>query len=121
RALPTPLSAALDIAVDDHSWKNLDPPEQRQRIQDAMKRLLLSESRIQPLLLLVEDLHWIDAETQAVLDGLVDSVPRARLLLLVSYRSEYQHRWGSKSYYTRLRLDGPAPGGPSRFLKSVRG
>src|SRR5262249_56135244 len=97
RALPTPLSAALDIAVDDHSWKNLDPPEQRQRIQDAMKRLLLSESRIQPLLLLVEDLHWIDAETQAVLDGPADSVPEGRLLLLVRYPSQYHHPRASHS------------------------
>ncbi len=55
-----------------------------------------------------EDLHWIDAETQALLDSLVESLPTARLLLLVNYRPEYQHRWGSKTYYTQLRLD-PLP------------
>jgi transcriptional regulator with AAA-type ATPase domain/tetratricopeptide (TPR) repeat protein len=105
----TPLFSLLDLAVDDQSWNNLDPPQRRQRIQDAVKRLLLNESRIQPLLLLIEDLHWIDAETQAALDGLVDGLPTARLLLLVNYRPEYQHRWGSKTYYSQLWLDALAP------------
>ena len=63
---------------------------------------------MQPLLLVFEDLHWIDAETQALLDSLVESLPTARLLLLVNYRPEYQHAWGSKTYYRQLRLD-PLP------------
>ena len=70
-----------------------------------MKRVLLRESQVQPLLLVFEDLHWIDTETQAVLDTLIDSLPTARVLLLVNYRPEYQHGWGSKTYYTQLRLD----------------
>jgi tetratricopeptide (TPR) repeat protein len=69
---------------------------------------LLRESQVQPLLLLVEDLHWIDAETQALLDSLVESLPTARLLLLANYRPEYQHGWGSKTYYRQLRID-PLP------------
>src|SRR6266849_6245799 len=63
---------------------------------------------MQPLLLLFEDLHWIDAGTQAFLDSLVDSLPTAPVLLLVNYRPEYQHSWSSKTYYTQLRLD-PLP------------
>lgn len=63
---------------------------------------------MQPLLLVFEDLHWIDSETQAVLDLLVESLPTAQVLLLVNYRPEYQHGWGSKTYYTQLRLD-PLP------------
>ena len=74
----------------------------------ALKRVLLRESQVQPLLLVFEDLHWIDTETQALLDSLVESLPTARLLLLVNYRPEYQHGWGSKTYYTQLRLD-PLP------------
>src|SRR5438552_14744081 len=104
----TPLLSLLDIAVDDPSWSRLDSSQQRQRIQDAMKRLLLQESRTQPLALIVEDLHWIDAGTQALLDGLIESLPAARLLLLVNYRPEYQHGWGTRMYYTQLRL-GPLP------------
>jgi tetratricopeptide (TPR) repeat protein len=78
------------------------------RTLDALKRMLLRESQEQPLLLVFEDLHWIDSETQALLGSLVESLPTARLLLLVNYRPEYQHGWGSKTYYAQLRLD-PLP------------
>jgi class 3 adenylate cyclase/tetratricopeptide (TPR) repeat protein len=111
RALEPVLSALLwllEVPVEDEAWGRLDPPQRRQRTLDAVKRLLLRESQVQPLLLLVEDLHWIDAETQALLDLLVESLPTARLLLLANYRPEYQHRWGSKTYYRQLRID-PLP------------
>ena len=100
--------ALLDVPVEDRHWQALDPPQRRQRTLEALKRLLLRESQVQPLLLVFEDLHWIDAETQALLDSLVESLPTARMLLLVNYRPEYQHGWGSKTYYTQLRLD-PLP------------
>jgi class 3 adenylate cyclase/tetratricopeptide (TPR) repeat protein len=100
--------ALLDVPVDGRAWQGLDPPQRRQRTLDALKRLLLRESQVQPVLLVCENLHWIDTETQAFLDSLVDSLPTARILLLVNYRPEYQHPWGSKTYYTQLRLD-PLP------------
>ena len=87
-------------------WQALDPPQRRQRTLDALKRLLLRESQVQPLLVVFEDLHWIDAETQALLDSLVESLPTARLLLLVNYRPEYQHALG------RQDLLHAAPAGP---------
>jgi class 3 adenylate cyclase len=96
--LLTPLLALLDVPVSEASWAALDPPQRRQRTLDAIKRLLLRESQVQPLLLLFEDLHWIDADTQALLDGLMESLPTARILLLVNYRPEYQHAWGGKTY-----------------------
>jgi predicted ATPase len=76
------LLALLDVPVDEPAWQALDPPQRRQRTLDALKRLILRESQEQPLLLVFEDLHWIDAETQALLDSLVDSLPTARVLLL---------------------------------------
>src|SRR5207237_2594436 len=105
--LPALLSL-LDALPDDSPFRTLDPPQRRQRLLDALKRVLLRESQVQPLLLVFEDLHWIDTETQALLDRLVDSLPTARMLLLVNYRPEYQHGWGSKTYYTQSRLD-PLP------------
>jgi class 3 adenylate cyclase len=90
------------------TWQSLDPPQRRQRTLDAVKRLLLRESQVQPLLLVIEDLHWIDSETRSFLDSLIESLPTARLLLLVNYRPEYQHSWGSKTYYSQLRID-PLP------------
>jgi DNA-binding NtrC family response regulator/tetratricopeptide (TPR) repeat protein len=106
-SLPAVLTL-LDVPVDDAAWLALDPPQRRQRLQDAIKRLLVLESQAQPILLVAKNLHWIDGETQALLDTLVESLPTACLLLLVSYRPEYQHGWGSKTYYTQLRLD-PLP------------
>jgi class 3 adenylate cyclase/tetratricopeptide (TPR) repeat protein len=102
------LLALLDVPVEEGEWVALDPARRRQLTLDAVKRLVLRESQVQAVLLVFEDLHWIDTETQALLDALVDSLPTARLLLLVNYRPEYTHRWGSKSYYTQLRLD-PLP------------
>jgi class 3 adenylate cyclase/tetratricopeptide (TPR) repeat protein len=98
----------LGAASEDVEWRALDPRQRRQRTLDAVKRLLLRESQAQPLLVIFEDLHWIDSETQALLDSLVESLPTARIFLLVNYRPEYQHAWGGKTYYTQLRLD-PLP------------
>jgi tetratricopeptide (TPR) repeat protein len=100
----SPLLALLDLPVEDPLWHNLDPPQRRQRTLDAVKRLLLRESQSQPLLVVFEDLHWIDSESQALLDSLVESLGSARLLLLVDYRPEYEHRWGSKTAYCQLRI-----------------
>ena len=83
--------------------------------------MLLRESQEQPLLLVFEDLHWIDAETQALLDSLVESLPTARILLLVNYRPEYQHGWGSKTYYTQLRLDPLPPASADELLHALLG
>ncbi len=82
---------------------------------------VIRESQVQPLLLVFEDLHWIDAETQALLDSLVESLPTARLLLLVNYRPEYQHGWGSKTYYTQLRLDPLEPTSAAEVLQTLLG
>jgi class 3 adenylate cyclase/tetratricopeptide (TPR) repeat protein len=105
----------LDALPDDSPLRHLEPSQRRQRVLDACKRVLLRESQEQPLLLVFEDLHWIDAETQALLDSLVESLPTVRLLLLVNYRPEYQHGWGSKTYYTQVRLD-PLPLGSAEAL-----
>ena len=119
-ALPAVL-ALLDIPGQDLQWQALDPPQRRQRTLEALKRLVLRESQVQPLCLIVENLHWIDAETQAWLDSLLESLPTARLLLLVNFRPEYQHGWGSKSYYTQLRLDPLPPASAEALLQGLLG
>lgn len=100
--------ALLNVPVEEPAWETLDPSQRRKRMLDAVKRLLLRESQAQPLVLVFEDLHWIDNETQALLDGLVETLPTTGILLLVNYRPEYQHGWGSKTYYSQLRID-PLP------------
>ncbi|MEK6529596.1 MAG: adenylate/guanylate cyclase domain-containing protein, partial [candidate division NC10 bacterium] len=124
RALEASLPAffwLLDVPADDPEWARLDPVHRRQRTLDAVKRLLLRESQVQPLVVLFEDLHWIDAETQALLDGLVESLPTARLLVLVNYRPEYQHGWGSKTYYRQLRIDPLPPESAEEMLAALLG
>src|SRR5262249_17221102 len=116
-----PLLALLDVPVEDPAWDALDPPQRRQRTLDAVKRLLLRESQEQPLLLAFEDLHWIDTETQALLDSLVESVPAARLLLLVNYRPEYEHTWHGRTYYQQLRLDPLPPDSANELLAVLLG
>jgi predicted ATPase/class 3 adenylate cyclase len=113
--------ALLEVPVEDASWQALDPAQRRQRTLDALKLLLLRESQVQPILLVFENLHWIDAETHTFLDRLVESLPAARLLLLVNYRPEYQHGWGSKTYYTQLRLDPLLPASAEEFLAALLG
>jgi len=111
----------LDVAVEDEQWQNLDPAQRRKYTLDAVKRLLLRESQVQPLLVVIEDLHWIDSETQALLDSLIESLPTARFLLLVNYRPEYQHGWGSKTYYSQLRIDPLPPESAEELLEAVLG
>jgi class 3 adenylate cyclase/tetratricopeptide (TPR) repeat protein len=115
------LLALLDALPADSPFLKLDPPLRRQRTLDGLKRLLLHESHMQPLVLVFEDLHWIDTETQTLLDSLVESLPTARLLLLVNYRPEYQHGWGSKTYYHQLRLDPLPPTSADAFLQALLG
>jgi predicted ATPase len=98
------LFALLGIDDPHSSLQQMDAQIRRRRTFEALKKLLLRESLKQPLILIFEDLHWIDSETQGFLDMLSESLPGARILLLVNYRPEYQHEWGQKTYYTQLRL-----------------
>jgi class 3 adenylate cyclase/tetratricopeptide (TPR) repeat protein len=121
KPLLPPLLALLDVPVEDAAWSSLDPPQRRQRTLDAIKRLLLREAQVQPLLVVFEDLHWVDGETQALLDSLVESLGSVRLLLLVNYRPEYDHRWGSKTAYSQLRLDSLPAESAAELLAALLG
>jgi predicted ATPase len=115
------LLALLEVLQDDSPFLRLAPPQRRQHTLEALKRLLIRISQVQRLLLIVEDLHWIDTETQAVLSSLVESLPAARMLLLVNYRPDYQHPWVNKTYYRQLRLDPLAPASATALLQALVG
>ena len=95
----------LGIAGAGASLAMMDAQVKRRRTLEAVKRIIIRESLEQPLVVIFEDLHWIDAETQELLDLLVDSVASARMLMLVNYRTEYHHEWGNRTCYIQLRLD----------------
>jgi class 3 adenylate cyclase/tetratricopeptide (TPR) repeat protein len=103
-AVPPVLWLLDALPEDDRLW-SLEPPQRRRLSLDAVRRLLLRESRVQPLVLVLEDLHWIDAETQSLLDSIVESLPTAPVLLLVNYRPEYRHTWSGKSYCREIRIE----------------
>jgi predicted ATPase len=115
------LLALLDALPADSPFLQLDAPQRRQRILVALKQVLLRQSQVLPLLLVCEDLHWLDTETQGLLDSLGESLPMARLLLLVNYRPDYRHGWGSKTYYTQVRLDPLPPASADTFLQALVG
>ena len=98
------LFALLGVDDPDSSLQQMDAQIRRQRTFAALKKLFLRESLNQPVLLIFEDLHWIDTETQGFLDTLSESLASAKLALLVNYRPEYRHEWGTKTYYIQLHL-----------------
>ncbi len=99
------LFSLLGIVEGDDPLAQMDGQIKKRRTLEAIKRILLRESLNQPLMVIFEDLHWIDGETQELLNLLADSIGTAKILLLVNYRPEYSHQWSSKTYYTQLRLD----------------
>ena len=102
-------------------FEYLEPQQRRRLTFEALKRVLIRESLKKPVLLLMEDLHWIDNETQAFLDHLVESLPMTRLLLLVNHRPGYSHTWSDKSYYTQIRVDPLSDQGAEELLRILLG
>jgi len=119
-AIP-PVLWLLDALPEESPFLQIDPAERRRITLSSAKRILLRESQIQPLLLVFEDLHWVDGETQAFLDSLVESVPAAPMVLAVNYRPEYRHAWGGKTYYRQLRVDPLPPESAHDLLEALLG
>ncbi len=115
------LFTLLGIDEQQSTLAQMDAQIRRRRTFDALKKLFLRESLNQPLVLIFEDLHWIDSETQGFLDALSEGIASAKVLLLVNYRPEYHHEWGSKTYYTQLRLAPFGAAEAEEFLDALLG
>jgi len=115
------LLALLDGENVSSELLQMDAQVRRRRTHDALRRLFLAECRQQPVVLVCEDLHWIDAETQGVLDALVEHLGASRLLLIVAYRPEYRHDWSGKSYFDLVRLAPLRREDGARLLKNLLG
>ncbi|HSF59010.1 MAG TPA: AAA family ATPase [Candidatus Binatia bacterium] len=118
---PSAFAEFKDVVDATGRYLGMDPQQRRRLTLDTVKRVLIRETQRQPLLIVFEDLHWIDTETQAFLDSLVESLPLARILLLVDYRPEYSPRWGDKTYYTQLRVDPLQPNSAEELLQYLLG
>ena len=115
------LFALLGIPSGDAEIGEMDPSIRGRRTREAIKSLIVRESLNQPLIVIFEDLHWIDAESEALLNLIADSIGTAQILMMVNYRPEYRHNWGNKTYYTQLRLDPLEPGNAAELLSAMLG
>ena len=115
------LLSLLEILEDKERFKGMDSQLKRTRTLDAIVRLIVAEATRYPLILIVEDLHWLDDESQAVFDLLVDALPSTRLLLLVTYRPEYQMRWSGLSWCQPLRLEPLGARNAEEMLSAILG
>jgi hypothetical protein len=114
------LFGLLGLSDEHGAIAGVEAQTRKRRALDAIKRIILRESLNQPLIVIFEDLHWIDEESQAFLNLLADSIGTARILMLVNYRPEYRHQWNGKTYYIQLRLDPLLSRMRSRIARPVR-
>ncbi|AZN98811.1 alpha/beta fold hydrolase [Mesorhizobium sp. M9A.F.Ca.ET.002.03.1.2] len=115
-----PLSFLADLPVDDY-WRNLDARERTARVSEAMNAFLVAMSRASPMALLVEDLHWIDVESEAVLNRLVDFIGANRIMLVATHRSSYRHDWAQRGYFQQIRLERFVRDDVEEFLTELLG
>lgn len=129
-ALDAAILALLDALPENHRWYALDPGERRRRLLGAVTQLIVKESERQQLVLIFENLQWVDPETQQFLDTLLDRVPAQRLLLLIDYRPEFAHDWRKRPRFNEIPVP-PLPReaadellralvGPDRALAPLR-
>ena len=100
-----PFQELLSLKVDDEAYLKIEPKEKREKTFEAIRDLLIRESQNKTLLLAFEDLHWIDKTSEELLDYLIGWLANTPILLILLYRPEYTHQWGSKSYYSKIGLD----------------
>ena len=119
-ALPA-IHSVLDMPETAAEWRAVEPDARRQRILQVAKALILRSAALQPLLLWFEDMQWADAETRDLLEAVADEIERHRLLILLTYRPEYQHRWSGKSYFTSLQIQPLANPEAERLARTLLG
>jgi len=119
-AIP-PMLDLLDALDEKHPFQSLDRAQHRQYTYQAVTRLLLSETRVQPVVAVFEDLHWNDALSLGLLNELVGDAKDARLLLVVSYRPEYMDEWRNRPNYRLLHLDPLASESLAELLQALVG
>jgi class 3 adenylate cyclase len=115
------MQSLMDLPVSSSDWSGLDPQNRRDRIINGVKQLVLRSAETRPMVIVFEDLHWVDAESQRVLDALIEGMGAHRLLLLVTHRPEYRQEWMQKSFYSRIRVDPLAATSARAMLDAILG
>ncbi|MBI5582471.1 MAG: AAA family ATPase [Deltaproteobacteria bacterium] len=119
RDLIPPFQELLSLQVEDEAYGKLEPKKKREKTFEALRDLLIRGTRERPLVLAVEDLQWIDKTTEEFLTYMIGWLPRTRILLLLLYRPEYVHQWGSKSYYSMIGVGQLSSGASAELVGSI--
>ncbi|MCP4668030.1 MAG: AAA family ATPase, partial [Deltaproteobacteria bacterium] len=116
-----PFQEFLSLKVEDEEYAKLEPKEKREKTFEAIRDLLVRGSQERPLILAVEDLHWIDKTSEEFLDYMIGWLPNTHILLILLYRPEYTHQWGSKSYYGKVGVDQLSSGTSAELVRAILG
>jgi len=100
-----PLQDLLSLKIDDEKYSQLNPGQKKVNTFEAIRDILIRDSQKRPVVMAVEDLHWIDKNSEELLNYLIEWIPNAAILLVLLYRPEYTHQWGSKSYYSKIGVN----------------
>ena len=114
-----PFQSLLSLKVDDEDFSRLEPKEKREKTFEAIRDILVRGSQERPLILTVEDIHWIDKTSEEFLNYMIGWLPNSPIMLLLLYRPEYTHPWGSKSYYTKVGLDQLGTDSSGELVKAI--
>jgi tetratricopeptide (TPR) repeat protein len=105
KAILPPLQELLSLKVEDEAYLKLEPQKKREKIFEAIRDLLVVESRRKPLMVAIDDFQWTDRTSEEFLTYFIGHLTNSRILLLLLYRPEFTHQWSSKSCYSQIRVD----------------
>jgi len=100
-----PIQDVLSLKAEDEAYLKLEPKRRKEKVFEAIRDLIVRESHEHPLILAIEDLHWIDKTSEEFLNYFTGSLANVKVMLILLHRPEYTHQWGSKSYFTRIGVD----------------
>ncbi len=115
----SPFEELLSLKVEDGEYAKLEPQQKREKTFEAFRDLTIRGSQERPLILAIEDLHWIDKTSEEFLDYMIGWLPNMRILLILLYRPEYTHTWGSKSYYRKIGVDQLSSGTSAELVRAI--
>jgi class 3 adenylate cyclase/tetratricopeptide (TPR) repeat protein len=119
RGALAPLQDLLSLKIEDEEYLRLEPKLKKEKAFETIRDLLVRESQLKPLVLAIEDLHWIDSISEELLTYLIKSLANTNILLILLYRPEYDHPWGSKSYYTKIGVDQLSTDANTELVQSI--
>jgi class 3 adenylate cyclase/tetratricopeptide (TPR) repeat protein len=114
-----PLHDILSLKVEDEAYLNLEPKQRREQNFEAIRTLLVRESRNKPLVIAIDDLQWIDKTSEEFLTYLIGGLASTHILLILLYRPEYAHPWANKTYYSQIRVDQLSSGVSSDLIRAI--